>query len=151
MSGPAHQHRAVDAPRIQALSIRQPWAELIVAGHKLVENRTWRTLHSGLLVIHAPAAIDKRALAALREAGTVLPDQLPTRAFLGFVTLEGIHDEHDGCCAPWGEPAVKHWTLTGPQRFAAPAPGSGAQGLFDVPIDVAATVRRLTGIAAVAR
>ena len=48
---------------MKALSIRQPWAELIVHGllrkrtqdrvHKDIENRTWRSAHRGPLLIHA--------------------------------------------------------------------------------------------------
>ena len=30
---------------MKAISIRQPWAWLVVNGHKDVENRTWRTKH----------------------------------------------------------------------------------------------------------
>ena len=38
---------------MKALSIRQPWAWLIVRGIKDVENRTWRTGYRGPLLIHA--------------------------------------------------------------------------------------------------
>lgn len=38
---------------MKALSIRQPWAWLVVNGHKPVENRTWETLYRGPLQIHA--------------------------------------------------------------------------------------------------
>jgi hypothetical protein len=37
----------------KALSIRQPWAHLIVAGIKQIENRTWTTRYRGPLLIHA--------------------------------------------------------------------------------------------------
>ncbi len=33
----------MSAETYRALSIRRPWANLIVAGAKLVENRTWST------------------------------------------------------------------------------------------------------------
>lgn len=36
-----------------ALSIRQPWAWLIVNGHKDIENRDWRTPFRGRVLIHA--------------------------------------------------------------------------------------------------
>lgn len=36
-----------------ALTIKQPWAALIIAGIKDVENRSWTTPHRGLLLIHA--------------------------------------------------------------------------------------------------
>lgn len=38
---------------MKALSIRQPWAWLIVNGHKDIENRTWATKFRGPLLIHA--------------------------------------------------------------------------------------------------
>ena len=38
---------------MKALSIMQPWAWLIVNGHKSVENRTWNTNYRGQLLIHA--------------------------------------------------------------------------------------------------
>lgn len=38
---------------MMALSVRQPWASLIVAGIKRVENRTWTTDYRGPLLVHA--------------------------------------------------------------------------------------------------
>jgi len=38
---------------IKALSIMQPWAWLIVNGHKNIENREWSTKFRGLVAIHA--------------------------------------------------------------------------------------------------
>jgi len=38
---------------MKALSIRQPWAWAIVAGHKKFENRSWKTSYRGPLIIHA--------------------------------------------------------------------------------------------------
>jgi len=35
------------------LSVRQPWAGLIVAGLKCIECRTWRTTFRGRILIHA--------------------------------------------------------------------------------------------------
>ncbi len=42
----------------KALSVRQPWAWLIVNGHKPFENRTWDTKHRGPTLIHASLKID---------------------------------------------------------------------------------------------
>ncbi len=42
-------------PRV-ALSLRQPWAWLVVSGHKDVENRVWRAAYRGPLLIHAGKA-----------------------------------------------------------------------------------------------
>lgn len=38
---------------MRALSILQPWAELIASGVKKIENRTWQHAHRGPVAIHA--------------------------------------------------------------------------------------------------
>ena len=48
------------APPAYALSIRQPWAALLVAGVKTVEVRTWFTARTGPVYIHAGKLIDER-------------------------------------------------------------------------------------------
>lgn len=38
---------------MKALSIKQPWASLIVHGIKDIENRTWKTNYRGRIYIHS--------------------------------------------------------------------------------------------------
>jgi hypothetical protein len=40
---------------MKVLSVKQPWASLIVSGIKDIENRTWKTSYRGELLIHASA------------------------------------------------------------------------------------------------
>lgn len=42
---------------MKAISIKQPWASLIVHGIKDIENRTWKTNFRGRVYIHASAKI----------------------------------------------------------------------------------------------
>ena len=49
----------------KALSIRQPWAALIVAGLKDIENRTWWTNYRGQFYIHAAKTPDDIDLAEI--------------------------------------------------------------------------------------
>lgn len=44
--------------QIRILSIRQPWAWLIVNGYKPIENRTWPSNYTGDLYIHAAKKYD---------------------------------------------------------------------------------------------
>jgi hypothetical protein len=44
---------------MKALSIRQPWAWLILHGGKDIENRTWRTNYRGPVMIHAGKTMTK--------------------------------------------------------------------------------------------
>lgn len=50
---------------MKALSIMQPWAWLIINGHKSIENRTWRCHVRGPILIHAGKKIDTWARADL--------------------------------------------------------------------------------------
>ena len=43
----------------RALSIKQPWAWLIVNGYKTVENRNWNTKFRGGFIVHAGKSFDK--------------------------------------------------------------------------------------------
>lgn len=43
---------------MKCLSIQQPWAWLIAAGHKDIENRTWSTSYRGPFLIHAGKRYD---------------------------------------------------------------------------------------------
>lgn len=44
---------------MKVLSVRQPWAWLIVNGHKDVENRTWSTTFRGEVLIHAAKTMSR--------------------------------------------------------------------------------------------
>src|SRR6478672_6968545 len=54
--------RPVDDPTQMpvAISVKQPWAALIVAGLKTVEVRTWPTRRRGAVLIHAGKVADDR-------------------------------------------------------------------------------------------
>lgn len=44
---------------MKALSIRQPWAWLVLHGGKDIENREWRTRYRGLVLIHASGTMTR--------------------------------------------------------------------------------------------
>jgi len=50
---------------MKSLSIRQPWAELIVQGKKKIEIRTWNTSFRDYFLIHASKKVDKEAIERL--------------------------------------------------------------------------------------
>lgn len=69
---------------MKCLTVHQPYASLIVAGVKRVENRTWTTRHRGPLLIHAGRSYDPDA-----PLPPDCPDvrDLPYGAIIGRVTL----------------------------------------------------------------
>lgn len=46
--------------KLRAISVKQPWAALLVAGVKTVEVRTWATRTRGPVLIHAARTVDRR-------------------------------------------------------------------------------------------
>jgi hypothetical protein len=62
-----------------ALSIRQPWAELILQHKKDIETRSWNTHYRGAFLIHAPKKIDLEACDYFK----IDPKSLITGALIG--------------------------------------------------------------------
>lgn len=50
-----------DMEPLVALSIRQPWIDMIVRGFKTIEIRNWKGERKGLIALHAPRRIDFNA------------------------------------------------------------------------------------------
>lgn len=69
---------------MKALTIKQPWATLIMQGDKRFEFRSWKTKYRGELLIHAGKGIDKAAMIRLKK---YLPEDLPYGKILGKVKL----------------------------------------------------------------
>lgn len=127
----------------RALSIRQPWAGLILAGVKDVENRTWSTQRRGPLIIHAGTQRDTAAVDLAAQYGVT---DCPRGGYLGVAELVDVHHDHDcrGDCSPWAEPGAWHWALARPQAFPKPVPGRGHLGLYTPPAPVIATAQLAT-------
>ena len=70
---------------LRTLSIRQPWAWLIVHGHKPVENRTWPTSHRGDLLIHAGKVFDAEGLQSVLHVFPHMRAMLPAHYDLGGI------------------------------------------------------------------
>jgi predicted transcriptional regulator len=69
---------------MKALSLKQPFAELIVSGKKTIELRKWNTNFRGEFLIHASKIPDKKAM---KKFGF---ENLPLGKIIGKVNLVGI-------------------------------------------------------------
>ena len=110
---------------MKALTVRQPWASLIVAGIKDVENRSRRTHYRGRLGIHAGLAIDEEGL---RRYKRYLDFDLPRGALIGSVLLV---DCVENSKSRWAVPGYFHWVLADAKEFARPRKMTGRLGLWD--------------------
>lgn len=117
----------------KAISIRQPWAWLIVNGHKDIENRTWGTSYQGQLFIHASSKMTRFEYEEARKFAAENEVQIPDRSALPLGGIVGVARLINVCTissSPWFF-GPYGWCLSRarPVEFVA---CSGRLGLFDV-------------------
>jgi hypothetical protein len=122
-----------------ALSIRQPWAELILMARKTIEVRTWTTDYRGLLVIHVGIRSDRELEAALGfldlfHGGFVGVVKLQDVRPFDWDSWEALRSRHLSV-GPMPAGAMA-WHIGTPRRFERPIPGRGELGLFQPPAEV---------------
>ncbi|MCB0392052.1 MAG: ASCH domain-containing protein [Bdellovibrionales bacterium] len=80
---------------MRALSIIQPWAELIVSGKKNVENRSWDSKHRGFVAIHASKAKTLFRFEDCKEVYNINvdPDSVAYGCVIGFAEVVDVISE----------------------------------------------------------
>lgn len=119
---------------MKALSVRQPWAWLIVNGWKNVENRTWATKVRGRILIHAAKGMTRgdyeACLLFIASMGMAVPvpsfNDLDRGGIVGETTiLDCVHHHHsEWFTGPWGFVLDESY----PHLFI---PCKGALGIFE--------------------
>ena len=126
---------------MKAISIRQPWAWLIVNGYKTIENRTWSTKTRDEVLIHASKLLTKTSYNAVKQliqndpriahVADLLPPvtELPTGGIVGIVQITGCVPTSDD---PWFVDTGYGCELAGgrPLPFR---PGKGKLNFLEVP------------------
>lgn len=144
-SGPTLRKSAGEL-EIRALTIGQPWAELILRRRKPFEIRGWPTKYRGPILIHAGLkwnAADGEALGITREEAT-------RGAFVGIAKLKEVRRytrsdakllrEKRGGLGGW-EPGEYAWVLGAVHRIE-PIPAKGQLGLYRPPTRVLRRVEK---------
>ncbi len=123
---------------MKALSIRQPWTELILQGRKTIELRTFNTPYRGTLLLHAAQRMKMEAC----QTYALNPDTLARGALVGQVELvavleldetqyEALREEHL-CPTQWTGEKLYAWQFRHPTRLPHEIAMHGKQGLFSV-------------------
>lgn len=120
---------------MKALSIRQPWAWLIVNGHKDIENRSWSTRYRGPVLIHAAKGMTgaeyNDAYHFALDQGITIPlfNELDRGGIVGIATITNCSDRS---LSPWffGRFGFELADAK-PLPFT---PCKGRLGFFDVPL-----------------
>jgi hypothetical protein len=127
------------------LSVRQPFAWLIVHGFKPYENRSWNTNFRGRLWIHAstrrPAISDDEVREELSMTYGLPPDLAAAYrpvygAIIGAATVAEVFFGHSVPRRDLGNVHVDesdyHWLLENPAVLRTPVVMTGRVGLFKV-------------------
>jgi hypothetical protein len=113
--------------KVKVLSVKQPYAWLLVHGLKDIENRSWPTNYRGPLLIHASKKDDPNP----DLFGIEVPDDLHRGGIVGAVVISGCVETSSSrwFCGPIG------WTVT--DSLVLPfQPMRGSLGLMPPPPDV---------------
>ena len=105
---------------MKALSVRQPWASMIVSGEKTIETRGWSTYYRGDLLICST----KQPIFPMQPSGYAL-------AIAELIDCRPMiqNDELLACCKIY--PGAYSWILKN-IRLIKQFPVKGRLGLFDV-------------------
>lgn len=143
---------------MKTISIKQPWASLIVEGVKDIENRTRPTKFRGRVLIHSSAKsvnlgiyhndpftrtqwaymnIDDRISAKCKGDSLKL---LPKSVILGTVEIVDCVINHESIWADktselflLNNKAIYNWVLANPIKFPEPIPAKGKLSFWDYP------------------
>jgi hypothetical protein len=125
--------------RTRAISIQQPWAELILQGRKTIELRTWFRDYQGFLWLHAGLAENLELEKHFQLTG------LFRGGFIGVIHLDAIVPMTKERWELWRnrhqdmgsyQPNYYAWILSSPQRFTEPILSPGKPDLFVPDIEV---------------
>lgn len=118
---------------MKCISIKQPWAWLIAAGHKDIENRDWFTRYRGPVLIHAGKYVpsNEELFYIKREFGIIVPRS--KLQFGGIIGISEIVDCVENHTSRWFFGAFGFVLRNSKVLNFMPMPGK--LGLFEVPFE----------------
>jgi hypothetical protein len=131
---------------MKLISVRQPYAWCLVAGHKPVENRGWDTDYRGPVAIHAGARKHPHPIAQIEARHGVKIDRaaLQFGGIIGVVDLIDVVREHASTWFAVGvENGYPFGLVVARPRFVDFVPCVAHQGLYTLPEGLADKIRPL--------
>lgn len=144
---------------MKTITVKQPWASLIVHGIKDIENRTWACPEKYIgkrVLIHASKSIPKNGWCEMSEhqikiacKGVMIGariEELPYGSIIGSVEIVDCKINHPSIWAEKSkgvaigghvldekEPLIYNWVLANPVLFANPIQAKGKLSFWDYP------------------
>jgi hypothetical protein len=125
---------------MKAITIKQPWASLIMHCGKDVENRSWSTSFRGRVAIHSSKKTNAyewlSANVIAQQVDASIPLDLPNGCVLGTVEIYNCVKFSD---SPWfmGDYG---FLLREPRILTTPIPCNGELGFWQLPDEIAAQI-----------
>ena len=127
---------------MKVLSIKNPWATLIVDGYKEYEFRSWKTKYRGKILIHSSLGIEKDMLERFKDYnlecynGYIIGEAILTDCIL--VTKE-FYDELltiDSTVYELSDHEMKYaWKLENIIKYDKPIKAKGSLGLWNYEVE----------------
>jgi hypothetical protein len=122
---------------MKAITVKQPWASLIVNGIKDIENRTWLTKFRGRVLIHAAKKefnfTNELTSEYQREFISNIKKPYVNGFIIGSVDIVDCVKSKDNKSTLWGNMYCYHWILEHPIKFSNPIPAKGRLLFWDYP------------------
>jgi hypothetical protein len=116
---------------MKCITIKQPYAWLVVNGVKDVENRTWVTNYRGPILIHAAKVVDVDGHAWLKHHGVIVP-AIPKLVKGAIIGRAYLHRCTRYVTSQWHEKGQYGFYMRDPEQFETPIPYRGQLGIFEV-------------------
>lgn len=123
---------------MKVLTIKEPWATLIIDGHKKYEFRSWKTNYRGKILIHAGMSLEKDMLNRFKDydltcsKGEIIGEAMLTDCI--FVTEEFQEElrKIDATVYARSNHVEKYaWKLENVKKYKKKIPIKGKLGLWN--------------------
>lgn len=108
---------------MKAISLKQPWANMIASGRKTIETRTWPTKYRGEILIVSSRKPPIEPAGHAVAVATIVDCRPMTR-----------NDEQAACCELY--PGAWAWLLADVRKLLKPFPVRGGLRIYEVDVEL---------------
>lgn len=126
---------------MKALTIKEPWASLIIDKYKTYEFRSWHTKYRGKIYIHASTSIDKESLKQFNDynisikPGHIIGEAEITDCILVSDAFDQELRQKDKQVYGSDHLGYYAWQLKNIKKYENPIPAKGQLGLWNFEIE----------------
>ena len=124
---------------MKVLTIREPWASLIINGYKKYEFRSWKTNYRGKILIHTSQKIEKEMLSRFKDynlnciGGSIIGEVELTDCILVDENFNQNLRKIDNIVYGRSNHVEKYaWKLENVKKYDEPIPMKGKLGLWNI-------------------